>query len=307
MIDDLMKCIRDFCNHPWKRGLLFQDRTKLNKLWASLDAIENSQLAIDYYIEMPDFAAFSGGYLNVYGLMQALFIQQDALSSLSLVLFDRFIDFPIDFPELSNIRNIRNDSIGHPTNRKSDKSFHYIGRDCLNKSQFSLVSFFPKDKKDIKIEYIKTLELISTQERLIQNILEKTMANLQLDFENHKNKFKDQKLYDLIEDGFHYEFTKLYEHVGKDYPPARGCFMIIKEAYDKIKIGIIERYFTFEALTGLPDTVKTLDYIFSRIENDLFIHKISDEIELHIFIDALISNFKEFENTILAIDKEFEL
>lgn len=285
MIDDLMKCIRDFCNHPWKMGLLFQDRTKLNKLWASLDAIENSQLAIDYYVEIPEFAAFSGGYLNVYGLMQALFIQQDALSSLSIVLFDKIIDFQADYPELSNIRNIRNDSIGHPTGRGNpNKSFHYIGRDSLNKSQFSLVSFFPKDKKDVKIENIKTLELIRTQERLIQNILEKTMANLQLDFENHKNKFKDQKLYDLIEDGFHYEFSKLYEHIGKDYPPVRGCFMIIKEAYDKIKIGIIERYFTLESLTGVADTVKTLDYILSRIERDLLIHKISDEIELHILL-----------------------
>lgn len=288
-------------------GLLFKDRTKLNKLWASLDAIENSQLAIDYYVEMPDFAAFSGGYLNVYGLMQALFIQQDALSSLSIVLFDKIIDFQVDYPELNNIRNIRNDSIGHPTGRGNpNKSFHYIGRDSLNKTQFSLVSFFPKDKKDVKIENIKTLELIRTQERLIQNILEKAMANLQFDFENHKSKFKDQKLYDLIEDGFHYEFTKLYENVGKDYPPARGCFMIIKEAYDKIKIGIIERYFTLEALTGVLDTVKTLDYIFSRIERDLFIHKISDELELHIFIDALKSNFEEFENMILEIDKEFE-
>lgn len=303
-----MKDIRAFCNHPWKRGLLFHDRTKLNKLWASLDAIENSQLAIYNYIDIQDFNAFDGGYLYVFGLMQALFLQQDALSSLSLVLFDREIVFSTEYPELNNIRTIRNESIGHPTGRGNpNRTFHYISRDSLSKSQFSLVSFFPKDKKDIKIEYIKTLEIISTQERLVQNILEKTMANLQLDFENHKSKFKGQKLHDHIQDGFHYEFTKLYEHVGKDYPPAKGCFMIIKEAYDKIKIGIIERYFTLEALTGLPDSVKTLDYIFYRIEKDLFKDKISDELELHIFIDALISNFKEFEITILAIDKEFGL
>lgn len=307
VITDLMKDIRDFCNHPWKRGLLFQDKTKLNKLWASLDAIENSQLAINHYIEMPDFTVVNGGYLHVYGLMQALFVQQDALESLRIVLFSSKKFSQEEFPELYKIRNIRNDSIGHPTDRgRTDKTFHYIGRDSLNKKQFTLVSFFPTKNEAIKIENIKTMELISIQDKQIQSILERTMTNLQSDFENHKNKFRNQKLSNFIQNDFHYEFSKLYENIGKEYLPTEGCFKIIREAYEKIKKGIIDRYFSLEALTGIYDTVKTLDYIFNRLERDLLSHKISDEFELHIFIDALKSNFEEFKNMIIEIDKEFE-
>lgn len=306
MTTDLMKDIRDFCNHPWKRGQLFQDRTKLNKLWASLDAIENSQLAIDHYLDMPDFTAVNGGYLYIYGLMQALFIQQDALSSLSIVLFDTIIDFQVEYPELYKIRELRNNSIGHPTNRRDNKSFHYIGRDRLNRGQFTLVSFFPKDKEDIKIENIKTAECIGIQDKLVQDILEKTMKNLQSNFDIHKNRFKNHKLSDFIEKDFHYEFTKLYENIGKEYLPAKGCFNIIREAYENIKKGITDRYFSLEAQMGVIDTVKTLDYLFNRLERDLITHKITDEFELHIFIDALKSNFEEFQKIINEIDKEFE-
>ena len=307
LIEPLMKDIRDFCNQPWKRGLLFQDRTKLNKLWASLDAIENSQLAINHYIEMPDFTVINGGYLHVYGLMQALFVQQDALESLRIVLFGSKRFSQEEFPELIKIRNIRNDSIGHPTDRgKINKTFHYIGRDSLNKKQFTLVSFFPTKNEAIKIENIKTLELISIQAKQIQSILEKTMTNLQLDFDNRKNKFKDQKLSNLIENGFHYEFTKLYENIEKEYPPTEGCFNIIRDAYEKIKKGIIDRYFSLEAFEGINDSVTTLDYLFVRLERDLILNKISDKIELHVFIDALESNFKEFQKIINEIDEIFE-
>lgn len=298
--------IRDLCNHPWKRELLFQDRIKWDKLWTSLDAIEDTQMAIDSYLNLEDFSANNGGYLFVYGVMQALNIQQDAANNLLSALFDKTINFKTEYPDLYEIREHRNNSIGHPTNRGNDKSFHFIGRASIKKNGFTLASYYPKTGETSKFENINIIHCIEIQDNLIKNILTETMEKLESDFQKHKNKFKGNKLADFIHDDFHYEFSKLYKNVGHDYPLASMNFDIIFEGYNKVKEGIKERYFSIEALQGVQYTTQKLDYIFNRLKRDLIDNKISDEFELSIFIDALESNFKELQEMIDEIDKEFE-
>lgn len=298
--------IRDLCNHPWKRELLFQDRIKWNKLWTSLDAIEDTQMAIDSYLNLEDFSSNNGGYLFVYGVMQALNIQQDAANNLLSALFDKTINFKTEYADLYEIREHRNNSIGHPTNRGNDKSFHFIGRASINKSGFTLASYYPKTGETSKFEEINIIQCIKIQNDLIKNILTETMEKLESDFQKHKNKFKGKKLADFIHDDFHYEFSKLYENIGRDYPLAGMNFNIIFEGYNKVKEGIKERYFSIEALQGVQYTIQKLDYIFNRLKRDLINNKISDEFELSIFIDALEINFKELQEMIDEIDKEFE-
>lgn len=306
MITDLIRNIRDLCNHPWKRELLFQDRIKWNKFWTSMDAIDDTQHAIESYLGLPDFNANNGGYLYIYGLMQALNIQQDASNNLLSALFNRTTDFKQEYPDLYEIREHRNNSIGHPTKRGKDKSFHFIGRASISKNGFRLASYFPKTGEKSKFEDIDVLKCIKTQNELISKILNDTMNKLQSDFEEHKLKFKGQRLSDLILDDFHYEFSKLYEHVSHDYPPVEMDFNIILEAYSKIKEGIIERYFALKALQSVDYITQKLDYIFNRLKRDLIDNKINDDFELSIFIDALQSNFKEFHELITEIDREFE-
>ncbi|WMN11507.1 hypothetical protein QYS49_38615 [Marivirga salinae] len=303
---ELSRNIRDLCNHPWKRELVFQDRIKWNKLWTSLDAIEDTQLAIDSYLNLEDFSSNNGGYLFIYGVMQALNIQQDAANNLLSALYDKTINFKTEYPDLYQIREHRNNSIGHPTKRGNDKSFHFIGRASIKKSGFTLASYYPKTGETSKFEDINIIQCIETQDDLIKNILTETMGKLESDFQKHKNKFKGKKLADFIHNDFHYEFSKLYENVGRDYPLAGMNFDIICEGYNKVKEGIKDRYFTIEALQGVQYTTQKLDYIFNRLKRDLIDNKISDEFELSIFIDALESNFKELQEMIDEIDKEFE-
>lgn len=298
--------IRDLCNHPWKRELLFQDRIKWNKLWTSLDAIEDTQMAVDSYLNLEDFSSNNGGYLFVYGVMQALNIQQDAANNLLSALFDKIINFKTEYPDLYEIREHRNNSIGHPTKRGNDKSFHFIGRASIKKSGFTLASYYPKTGETSKFEDINIIQCIEIQDDLIKNILIETMEKLESDFQKHKNKFKDKKLADFIHNDFHYEFSKLYENVGRHYPLAGMNFDLIFKGYNEVKEGIKERYFSIEALQGVQYTTQKLDYIFNQLKKDLIDNKISDELKLSIFIDALKSNFKELQEMIVEIDKEFE-
>ena len=234
-----------------------------------MDAIDDTQMAIDSYLNLENFSANSGGYLFIYGVMQALNIQQDAANNLLSALFDKKINFKTEYPDLYDIREHRNNSIGHPTKRGNDKSFHFIGRASIKKDGFTLASYYPKTGETSKFEKINIIKCIETQEGLIINILAETMEKLESDFEKHKSKFKGQKLADLIHNDFHYEFSKLFENIHGDYPLASMNFDIIFEAYNKIKDGIKERYFSIDALSGVQDTIKTLDYIFNRLKSDL--------------------------------------
>lgn len=303
---DLTSKIRDLCSHPWKKELLLQDRIKWNKLWTSMDAIEDTQIAIDSYLKLEDFNAINGGYLYVYGIMQALNIQQDASNNFLNALFNKSIDFKTEYPELYEIREHRNNSIGHPTKRGNDKSFHFIGRPTISKKGFKLASYYPKTGEKSKFENIEIIKCIDIQSNLVTKILTEAMEKLESNFKEHKEKFKGKKLADLIHHDLHYEFSKLYQHIGQDYPMVEMNYNIIFETYEKLKAGIEERYFSIKALPGLYDIIEKLDYTLSRIKRDLIVNKISDDFELSIFVEALQRSFSTFQEMIVEIDSEFE-
>ena len=107
--------IRDIINEPRKQFHLIKNKKFWNQLCSSLDVIEDCDLAITAYID-GDFGTDHGEkYLKLYGILQALFLQQDAVANLceSLGLPNGLSSHP----KLKDIRDIRNDSVGHPTKR----------------------------------------------------------------------------------------------------------------------------------------------------------------------------------------------
>jgi hypothetical protein len=305
MIENIFEEIREICNHPWKRELLFQDKIIWNRFWASLDVIEDSQIAIDDYSNLPEFSSNEKGYLYVYGILHALYLQQDALRNLNKALFGQDINFNEEYPELHNIREIRNNSIGHPTDRGKGKSFHGISRMTIQKKGFQMSSSFPKIGKEDDFEDINILSCIAIQNELLKEILNYTMEKLKTDFEIHKNNFKDKKLIDLVSPNIDYNFSKLYENIDRDYPLVKNNFDTISKIYKNIKDGIIDRYSVLSALSGIELNTEMLDYLFNRLKRDLIEHKIEDKLELRIFIDALKSHFDELKSMIIEIDEEF--
>lgn len=271
-----------------------------------MDAIEDTEIAIETYQNLHKFNGYNGGYLYIYGLLQALNIQQDAVNNLNISLFNEKIEYKDDYPELYQIREHRNNSIGHPTKRGVDASFHNIDRSSINNEGFTLASNFPKTGETSTFKKISIVESIKQQSTLVNQILLKVMSNLKADFENHKDKFKGQKLAAMVSNNHSYEFSKLYTHIFDDYPLVQMNFDHLKSSYEKIKNGIKERYFSINTLQGTKDTIEVLDYLFERLENKLIKNKIEDKMELRIFVDALNSNFDELIEMLDEIDSAFE-
>ena len=103
-----------------------------------MDALGDTQLALRAFLDKPMEGARSDGwsYVIVYGVLQVLYVQQDAARTLATCLG---LPFKLP-PELAAIRDARNASIGHPTNyhRASGTA---ISRISLTPESFQMLVF----------------------------------------------------------------------------------------------------------------------------------------------------------------------
>src|SRR6266849_3123325 len=81
-IRELSRWIRDYGHDARHLPRLIADKFIWHQLWTAMDVIDDVDLAVTAYLdnEFPD--EIGERYLRVYGALQGLFIQQDALLDL---------------------------------------------------------------------------------------------------------------------------------------------------------------------------------------------------------------------------------
>jgi len=129
-----------------------------SRLWtqltASMDAVEDSQEAIDAFflesqqLEPEDSSQVGQKYLRLYGLLQAMFLQQDAVASMLEAVglgYDPMSDS--ERVLLKGVRTIRNQSVGHPTKyvRGKRTQHAFIVRASISPTDFEYVLWDPSD------------------------------------------------------------------------------------------------------------------------------------------------------------------
>lgn len=167
-------------NNPSLYNRLKQKENFIYQFERSLDVIEDVCLAIESYVEqqIPDDNK-EQLYLMIYGLLQAIYAQQDSVDNLCEALEIRGKLFRQE-KRCNAIRNIRNDCVGHPSNssqlsknrrrclsknpNEPHSSYYGITRISLSQSSFE----YSSDKyKNGKYEYGLPVE-VDLNERLGQ-------------------------------------------------------------------------------------------------------------------------------------------
>ncbi|MBM3475578.1 MAG: hypothetical protein FJX75_20120 [Armatimonadetes bacterium] len=141
-----------------------------------MDAIEDTEMAIEAYESRHCGTGKGALYVATYGLLQAMVVQQDAARHL-LTALGEDVDLP-SLPQLVKVRDIRNRAVGHPTKRDRQRaaSYHFISRDSLSYEGFELTSWpAPRHKET---EPVHTHECIRGQRKAIVGILSKAEAAL---------------------------------------------------------------------------------------------------------------------------------
>lgn len=166
-----------------KTDTLFEKRFKNNLykwdgICVAVDCLEDSQEAINQYVDFPFPSSYGGRYLYIYGLLQALFVQQNALMATYKILLNKKLEFnDKNYPELKRIRDIRNDCIGHPTGRGANQLIA-ITRVSIKKEEFEYAKYTGGKILPSERINVKTLELIKEQRQGVKDILEKIIKEV---------------------------------------------------------------------------------------------------------------------------------
>jgi hypothetical protein len=263
--------IRGFINKPRKQFNLLKNRKFWNQLCSSLDVIEDSDLAIDAYINS-EFGKDDGEkYLRLYGVLQALFLQQDAVTNLceSLGLPNSLTSYP----KLKEIRDIRNDSIGHPTKRGNYKSYHFISRVSITKSGFQLISYYGNNKT--KVRDVLVIDLVKEQRKYLSKVFKNVIKIMKAEEKAHKEKFKMEKLEAVFPDTLSYYIEKILENIGKLDRPELGLVHVtlVKKVMDKLKGTLQKRGIEIDTYDSIKFLYELLEYPI--IELKLYFNKLT--------------------------------
>jgi len=263
--------IRDFINRPRKRDALLKNRAYWLQVCSCLDVIEDSQLAIEAY-SAEEFGASDGAhYLAVYGLLQAISLQQDAVNNLC-----KSLEIPktiYNYPRLKEIRDIRIESIGHPTkkNKKEGQrqppSYHFIARITLGHSGFQLLSAYSNGKPD-ESKYVSIPDIIADQRKDISDILTFVMGRLEQEEAAHKEKFRMEKLASLFPATLDYHLGKVLECALTREHAALGEVNLqqIKQTLQDFRKALAKRGIGLETDDLIKHVYELLEYPLDELE-----------------------------------------
>lgn len=208
-----LRTLRDNVNTVAVRSHLPHDQGKWRRCCAALDAAADVEEGIQAYDRAPEFSAHDNGYLLVYGLMQCLYVQQDALK----VLFDSLggIRDPggqyshtfawDDYPGMKRVREVRNEACGHPAAGDKESAVHFIMKCSISKAGFRYGSISTEtgDQRWRTVD-VDLRQLIGDQQsdaiRCLDNMIFRTNARQRLHTEGVRNaRVEGCFSFDLIE------------------------------------------------------------------------------------------------------------
>jgi len=210
-ISELEAQIRRHINRARTQFVLLQNSQSWNQLCSSLDVIGDTELCFKAYEDSPPPPADGATYLLVYGVLQALILQQDAVRHMAEALETRFASDPL----LHEIREVRNSSIGHPTKRnRGEARSHFLSRMSMSKNGFQLMTVYP-DHAPAEFKWVDIPALILRQRMQLRMVM--TQVVLEARDQEHRAMFKGTKLVDAFPAVLDYYFQKVFEstHQGK--------------------------------------------------------------------------------------------
>jgi hypothetical protein len=204
IIDQVQK-IRSFITHHRRPAALLTSVADWNTLCSALDVIGDTELAFDAYSDCSAVSDVGRRYLLVYGTLQGLLIQQDAVKKVC-----ETFQSPLSFsPSMNKIREIRSASIGHPMSRKKNKidNANFIQRISLSHNGFTLMTFLSDGK--YVFQEVDIPKLMSEQKQFLKLALLGLVEKLRSDEMTHRERHKDKKLQDIFL-SIGYAFSKIY-------------------------------------------------------------------------------------------------
>lgn len=263
-LTDYKLLIRDFIQHPRRMEPLIRNKSLWSQLTSAMGTIEDTEAAIEAYVRAPEPTDHAGCYLLIYGVLQVLVVQQDAVKQLA-----KAFNIPLNFdPELGEIREIRICTVGHPTEVRARHqegkaaSSHYIVQMSVTKTHFEFMSEY--EDGETKFQDVDLMKKVERQRAILTKVLEQVWTILQRREQEHRDQFKGEKLIDVFPITLNYMFEKASvvtrgEHV--DTVLGRWGIEGINKAVCDFKEALERR--------GILNQSSNLGYYFEELEHPM--------------------------------------
>lgn len=216
-----MTVVRDFLSQRGyaNHGLIFFD---FAVACAAADAIDDTQLAIREFLDRNAGPDYSLAYLEVYGALQAGYVQQDALKALAAAVGFAINEFPTG---MKRLRDIRNRTIGHPAEfaqgRRKQSPATFISRYGLKSGNLDVRQIHP-DKTPEIYESIRVDDILNKHLQDCDNLFEQIATYVRNIKTDRRAEIRDKGPFsDLLHSSWDYLLRKIYELATED-PPSVG-------------------------------------------------------------------------------------
>lgn len=283
-----------------------------SKLWTSFDNIHDCQRAIDR------FKVGDTGKLGIFGLLQAMAVQQDAIKHIEEAVGlspTKLLDLPL----LKEIRDVRDETTGHPTKTLRDgrQNSKYTAGTITYTSMWTgngenlkenILEYYVWSASGAERKKLDLNKAMRDQETELSKVLQSVTKKLKENENAHKRKFKDNKLQDV----FHqtdYLFSKLYSsETSREY--ARSCLSQLHNQLAEFKEGVIARYGKqalndHQAMPGTYEICQQLDQVIKRVDDRIMLPATTDAIDLDVYVESAHNSFKELIDHAKEIDDKF--
>ena len=298
---DLIKRIRVHIQRLERMSLLIPNRKKWIGVTASIDVLEDSSWAIEYYVENDYPSDMKGKYLYTYGLLQALFVQQDAAENIYKVFFDEKIKWKEEYPKAYVVREMRNDVTGHPLNR-DNHFFIYLVQMYMKKESISYL------KEDVNLNRrnsvkVRLMESIEDSAKCINHVLERVLEKLDSEHKAYIMTYKDVKMVDIFR-SLSYAREKI---ICRDSVMEPSLYKITKDMVKNCKEEVAKRYGSVDAIEAYNSILKEVDELYDLIDNEVPNSNMLKKDEVcYRLKENLISKLEELAGLCKETDEYFE-
>lgn len=280
-----------------------------DKFWSAYHALRDAQDAVEEWKKNPNPQR-----LEMYGILQALVVQQDALRHLQEAIEVETINIKNDYPELEKIRIARHQLIGHPTEttnprnkgnyRDGTLTYTTIGYGDNSK----VIEYLVASGKGTDKHTLSLGDVIEIQESVITNEIDKIMAKIDIDDKQHKSVFEVGVLQKKLHTST-YLASKAYSFE-RDPTYAKISIESLMRIYDDFKKEICRMYRVNSIdetihVQGLVGELEKVDKVLPRIHNMILHRDEVDDLDLDVYAESLCNSFRLLQTMAEEIDAEF--
>lgn len=298
---DLIKRIREHIRRQERMCQLMPIYEKWIGITASIDVLEDSSWAVEYYVENDYPSDMKGKYLFTYGLLQALFVQQDAADNIYRVFFDKKIKWDKEYPIAYGVREMRNDVTGHPLNRDNHFFVYLVQMDMTKES----ISYLKDDVDSEKHQSVKVnlMDSIEDSAKCINHVLSRVLEKLDSEHKAYIETHKNVKMVKIFQ-GLDYAREKI---VCRDAVMGDCMYDLTKGMVKKCREELAKRYGSEDVVDAYKYCFNEIDELYDLIDNDVPNSNVSrkDDI-LYRLKENLMSKLEELVGLCKETDEYFE-